>query len=207
MKIAIDSLPREFRIAMLVVLVAGVGALAIHFGLRDVGIGLFVMAAAIAAAFYLLVWRPARIPRGAVMTVVLIVTFAVLTIKLAGPMRECAPRSPLDQLRGRTSPTLFDLRRVFEGAAHDPRLSTVIVRIAALEVGLATADELYTLLRAVGRAGKRTIALLEGDSTGVREYLVACGAGAAAYRRPNWSIWPFASAIAASGSDIGAGLR
>ncbi len=166
MKIAIDSLPREFRIAMLVVLVAGVGALAIHFGLRDVGIALFVMAAAIAAAFYLLVWRPARIPRG-----------AVLTIKLAGPMRECAPRSPLDQLRGRTSPTLFDLRRVFEGAAHDPRLSTVIVRIAALEVGLATADELYTLLRAVGRAGKRTIALLEGDSTGVREYLVACGAG------------------------------
>ena len=65
MKIAIDSLPREFRIAMLVVLVAGAGALAIHFGLRDVGIGLFVMAAAIAAAFYLLVWRPARIPRGA----------------------------------------------------------------------------------------------------------------------------------------------
>ena len=27
------------------------------------------------------------------------------------------------------------------------------------------------------RAGKRTIALLEGDSAGVREYLVACGAG------------------------------
>jgi len=100
----------------------------------------------------------------------------VLTIKLAGAMRESTPRSPLDQLRGRGGPTLFDLRQALEGAARDPRLSAVIVRIAGLETGLATADELYALLRAIGRAGKRTIALLEGDSAGVREYLVACGA-------------------------------
>ena len=166
MRIAIGSLRREVRVAILVVLVAGIGALAFHHGLRELGIGLCVMAAAVAAAFYLLVWRPARIPRG-----------AVLTIRLAGAMRENAPRSPLDQLRGRASPALFDLRQVLEGAARDPRLSAVIVRIAALEIGLATADELYALLRALGRAGKRTIALLEGDSAGVREYLVACGAG------------------------------
>ena len=92
-------------------------------------------------------------------------------------MREITPRSPLDQLRGRGGPTLFDLRQVLEGAARDPRVSAVIVRIAGLETGLATADELHALLRALGRAGKRTIALLEGDSAGVREYLVACGAG------------------------------
>ena len=92
-------------------------------------------------------------------------------------MREVAPRSPLAQLRGRGGPTLFDLRQVLEGAARDPRLSAVIVRIAGLETGLATADELHALLRALGRAGKRTIALLEGDSAGVREYLVASGAG------------------------------
>jgi protease-4 len=101
----------------------------------------------------------------------------VLTIKLAGAMREVAPRSPLAQLRGRGGPTLFDLRQVLEGAARDPQVSTVVVRIAGLETGLATADELHALLRALGRAGKRTIALLEGDSAGVREYLVACGAG------------------------------
>jgi len=165
MRIAIHSLRREVRVAMLVALVAGAGAVGIHFGLREAGIGLYAMAAAIAAAFYLLIVRPARIPRG-----------AVLTIKLAGAMRESTPRSPLDQLRGRAGPTLFDLRQVLEGAARDPRLSAVIVRIAGLEIGLATADELHALLRALGRAGKRTIALLEGDSASVREYLVACGA-------------------------------
>ncbi|HVB83121.1 MAG TPA: signal peptide peptidase SppA [Candidatus Binataceae bacterium] len=166
MRIAIGSVRREVRVAILVALVAGVGALAIHYGLREVGIGLWVVAAAIVAVFYVLVWRLARIPRG-----------AVLTIKLAGAMRESTPRSPLDQLRGRGGPALFDLRQVLEGAARDPRLSAVIIRIAGLETGLATADELYGLLRALGRAGKRTIALLEGDSAGVREYLVACGAG------------------------------
>jgi len=151
---------------MLVALVAGVGALGIHYGLRESGIGLCVMAAAIAAVFYLLIVRPAQIPRG-----------SVLTIKLAGALRESTPRSPLDQLRGRAGPTLFDLRQVLEGASRDPRISAVIVRIAGLETGLATADELFALMRALGRAGKRTIALLEGDSAGVREYLIACGAG------------------------------
>ncbi len=166
MRIAIRSVRREFRVAILVALLAGAGALAIHYGLTETGIGLGMIAAVLAAAFCLMVWRPARIPRG-----------AVLTIKLAGAMREVAPRSPLAQLRGRGGPTLFDLRQVLEGAARDPQVSTVVVRIAGLETGLATADELHALLRALGRAGKRTIALLEGDSAGVREYLVACGAG------------------------------
>jgi protease IV len=165
MRIAIRSLRREIKAALLVVLVAAAGAVLIHHGMREAGIALCVVAAGFAAAFYAMVWRPARIPRD-----------AVLIIKLAGAMREVAPRSPLDQLRGRATPTLFDLRQVLEAAARDPRLSAVIVRIAALETGLATADELHALLRALGRAGKRTIALLEGDSAGVREYLVACGA-------------------------------
>ena len=73
MRIAIHSLRREVRVAMLVALVAGVGALGIHYGLREAGIGLYAMAAAIAAAFFLVIVRPARIPRD-----------AVLTIKLAG---------------------------------------------------------------------------------------------------------------------------
>ena len=166
MKISIGSMPREVRAAIVVALIAGSAALASHFGLRDIGIVLGAGAVAIAAAFYLLVMRAARIPRG-----------AVLTVKLAGAMREVAPRSALDQLRGHGGPALFDLRQAFEGAARDPRISAVIVRIAGLETGVATADELHAMLRALVRAGKRTIALLEGDSAGVREYLVACGAG------------------------------
>ena len=165
MRIAIGSLRREVRLAILVALLLGAGALALHLGWRDIGIWLCITAAAITGAFYFLAVRPSRIPRD-----------AVLVVKLAGAMREVAPRSPLDQLRGRGGPALFDLRQALEGAARDPRLKAVIVRIAGLETGVATADEIHALLRAAGRAGKRTIALLEGDSAGVREYLIACGA-------------------------------
>ncbi len=165
MRISIGSMRREVRAAIVVALIAGAAALALHFGLRDTGIMLGVIAVAIAAAFYLLVMRAAQIPRG-----------AVLTVKLAGAMREITPRSALDQLRGHGGPALFDLRQALEGAARDPRISAVIVRIAGLETGVATADELHAMLRSLVRAGKRTIALLEGDSAGVREYLVACGA-------------------------------
>jgi protease IV len=166
MRISIGSMRREVRAAIVVALIACAAALALHFGLRDTGIVLGVIAVAIAAAFYLLVMRAAQIPRG-----------AVLTVKLAGAMREITPRSALDQLRGHGGPALFDLRQALEGAARDPRISAVIVRIAGLETGVATADELHAMLRSLVRAGKRTIALLEGDSAGVREYLVACGAG------------------------------
>jgi protease IV len=166
MRIAIHSLPREVRIAILVVFLGILSGVAFHFGLRGPGIALCVAAAVSAGAFFFLVWKPSRVPRD-----------GVLTIRLAGALRECAPRSPIDQLRGRTSLTLFDLRQALEGAARDARVRAVVVRIAGLEIGLANADELHMLLRALVRAGKRTIALLEGDSAGIREYLVACGAG------------------------------
>jgi protease-4 len=166
MRISFGSMRREVRAAVVVALIAGAAAVALHFGLRDTGIVLGVIAVAIAAAFYVLVMRAARIPRG-----------AVLTVKLAGAMREITPRSALDQLRGHGGPALFDLRQALDGAARDPRIGAVIVRIAGLETGVATADELHAMLRTLVRAGKRTIALLEGDSAGVREYLVACGAG------------------------------
>jgi protease-4 len=166
MRIAIHSVPREVRIAVLVV-VLGVGsAVAFHFGLRDLGIALSAIAALFVSAFFFLAWRPSRIPRN-----------GVLTIRLAGSMRECAPRSPIDQLRGRSGLTLFDLREMLEAAAGDPKIRAVVLRIGGLEIGLANADELHLLIRALVRAGKRTVAVLEGDSAGIREYLVACGAG------------------------------
>jgi protease-4 len=166
MRIAIRSPRREIRAAITVGLLAALGALAIHLGLRTEGAALLALALALAVGFYTLAWRPARIPRD-----------AVLVVKLAGALREGPPRSPLDQLRGRAAPSLFEVRQALEAAARDPRLRAVIVRIAALEAGFATADELHALLRALSQAGKRTIVLLEGDSISVREYLAACGAG------------------------------
>jgi protease IV len=166
MRIAIPSPRREIRVAFLVAALAALGLISIHAGQRIAGVMLVLLAAGLAMSFYALVVRPSRIPRG-----------AVLILKLSGGLRESPPRSPLEQLRGRATPSLFDLRLALEGAARDTRLRGVIVRIAGLETGLATAEELHALLRALVRAGKRTVAILEGDTVNVREYLAACGAG------------------------------
>ena len=69
MKISFGSMRREVRAAIVVALIAGAAALALHFGLRDTGIVLGAIAVAIAAAFYLAVVRAARIPRGAVLAI------------------------------------------------------------------------------------------------------------------------------------------
>ncbi len=55
--------------------------------------------------------------------------------------------------------------------------AAIVVEIAELGAGLATAHEIHRLLRAAQAGGKRVIALLRGDSAGLREYLVAAGAG------------------------------
>ena len=52
-----------------------------------------------------------------------------------------------------------------------------MVEIASFGAGLATAHEVHRLMRAAQAAGKRVIALLRGDDAGLREYLVAAGAG------------------------------
>jgi protease-4 len=132
-------------------------ALAISFG---------AAAAALLLAYQLFVVRPARIPRG-----------AVLKLRLAGALGEHAPPAPLERLLRRRGPTLHEVRCALEAARDDPRLSAVIVDVAGLDVGFATAEELHNLLRAAHRAGKRVIAVLASDAMGIREYFVAAGAG------------------------------
>jgi protease IV len=159
-------LPREVRVAIVIAILVGLGALALAYGWRAPGIAGLVIAAAIGLAYYFLVIKPARIPRD-----------AVLTIRLAGGIREDAPRSPIDQLRSRGTPTLFDIRRALEAARADPRVSGVIVEICAPGFGLAAAHEVHEQLRAIVARGKRVIAVLSGDQVTIRDYLVACGAG------------------------------
>ncbi|HEY2665001.1 MAG TPA: signal peptide peptidase SppA, partial [Candidatus Binataceae bacterium] len=109
--------------------------------------------------------RPARIGRG-----------SVLRIRLSGPLHELPARSPLDRLLGRGLASLHNLRRAFEGAAHDDAIKAVIVEIAGFSGGFATSQELHDLMEAACKSGKRVIALLAGDNVTEREYLVACGA-------------------------------
>ena len=160
------ALSRDARLALAAAVLAATGAIGVDRGWYVAGAILWLAAAAMVTAFYLLIARPARIPKD-----------AVLTIRIADGLREDAPRSPLEQLRNRGAPTLFDVRRALEAAAVDPMVKTLAVEISAPGIGLATAQELHDLLRAAVTAGKRVVAVLSGDQVTVRDYLLACGAG------------------------------
>src|SRR5579872_4075587 len=162
----ISKLTRETRVALLIAILIALGTLGLNAGWRTAGLVLIVAAVALAAAFYLFIIRPSRIPHD-----------AVLTLRLAGGIREDAPRSPLEQLRSRGAATLFDIRNALEAAAADSRLKAVLVEVSSPGFGLATAHELHELLRALAAKGKRVVAVLGGDQITPRDYLIGCGAG------------------------------
>src|SRR5208337_5019537 len=157
---------REVRLAIIVAILSAAGSIACAAGDWKSGITILGVAAAMVAAFWFAVVRPAQIPRD-----------AVVIVRLAGPIEEDVTRSPLDQLMRRGAQSLDHLRYVFESAAIDDDVRAIVVEIAEFGAGLATAHEIHRLLRAAQAGGKRVIALLRGDSAGLREYLVAAGAG------------------------------
>src|SRR6201984_1337053 len=165
-RFTLAKLTRETRVALLTAFLFALGTIVLDQGWRAAGLAFILAAAAVAVAFYLFVIRPSRIPRD-----------AVLTIRLAGAIREDAPRSPLEQLRSHGAATLFDIRNALEAAAVDSRLKAVLVELSAPGFGLATAHELHELLRALVAKGKRVVAVLGGDQITPRDYLIACGAG------------------------------
>ena len=160
------TLSREARVALAAAILTAAGAIGMDRGWYTAGIALWFVAGALTAALYLFFHRPSRVPRD-----------VVLTIRLADGLREVAPRSPLDQLRGRGAANLFQVRSALAAAATDLKVKTVLVEIGAPGVGLATAQELHDLLRALVSAGKRVVAILSGDQVTIRDYLIACGAG------------------------------
>ncbi len=164
-QIDMSRLSREVRLGIVTALLLLIGVVFFAFSWHTIGVVVIAIALALVAAFYFLVARPARIPDE-----------AILTFRISDGMREDAPRSPLEQLRGRGQPTLYQLRRVLEAAAVDPKLTGIIAEISAPSIGLATAQELHDLLRAAVVAKKRVVAVLAGDNVTVRDYLIACGA-------------------------------
>jgi len=157
---------REVRLAIIVAILSAAGTIACAAGDWKAGITALGVAAAMVAAFWFAVVRPAQIPRD-----------AVVIVRLAGPIEEDVTRSLLDQFMRRGAQSLDHLRYVFESAAIDGDVRAIVVDIAGFGAGLATAHEIHRLLRAAQAGGKRVIALLRGDSAGLREYLVAAGAG------------------------------
>src|SRR5271156_6660483 len=157
---------REVRLAIVVAVFCAAGAIACEMGDWKAGIALLGVAAAMVAAFWFAIVRPAQIPHD-----------AVVVIRLAGPIEEDVTRSPLDQIMRRGAQSLDHLRYALESAATDDEVRAIVVEIAGFGAGLATAHEVHRLLRAAQAGGKRVIALLRGDDAGLREYLVATGAG------------------------------
>ena len=157
---------REVKLAIVVSILGAIGAVQCDAGNWTQGLGAIGVAAALVAAFWFAVVRPASIPRN-----------AVVTIRLAGAIAEEPRRSPLDQVLRRGGISLDHLRYALEAISTDDDVRAVVVDIAGLECGLATAHELHRLLRGARAGGRRVIALLRGEMVGLREYLVASGAG------------------------------
>jgi protease-4 len=157
---------REVRLGIIVAILFAVGAVFSAAGDLKTGFGVIAVAVAMVAAFHFAVVRPAQIPKN-----------AVLVIKLAAPIEEDVTGSPLDQIMRRGAISLDHLRYAFESAAIDDDVRAIVVEIASFGAGLATAHEIHRLMRAAQAAGKRVIAWLRGDDAGLREYLVAAGAG------------------------------
>lgn len=157
---------RKLRMAVAVLVPMGAGALLVALGWHAVGGLLIFVALAAAVAYLLIVARPARIAPD-----------SLLRTRLSGTLREHAATPLLERLRGGQAPTLHQLREALQEAVGDPRVSAVMIEIAGLHCGLASAQELHDLIGALTAAGKRTVAVLEGDSLSAREYLIAAAAG------------------------------
>ena len=157
---------REVRLAIIAAVLVALGAIGLDIGMRVPAVALIMIAAIMVAVYVAFVVRPA-----------MIASEGLLHLRLAGRLREYAVTSPIQYLMGRGLLTLHHLRLALEGAMTDPKLKAVMVEIAGLEVGHATAHELHDLMGRVRSAGKRVIAVIAGDGLTPREYLVACGAG------------------------------
>jgi len=159
------GMSREVRATLLVIVLAIAGICALAYGAPRIGAASLVLAGMVGVGFWILVIRPARIPRD-----------AVLMLRFEEPLHEDVRYSLVDQLLRRGAPGLRQVRDGLEAAVTDRKIRAVVVEIAGLAAGLATAHEVHRLLRAIRSAGKRVIALITTDSVGLREYLVAAGA-------------------------------
>jgi protease-4 len=156
---------RTVRAALYCAILIAIACVAFYFGRRTLGAILVAAALAGGAGFFIFVIRPARIPRD-----------AVLTIRLSGALPEEPQRSLIDQLRGRSFPALSHLRYALEEVRNDHSIRALIIEIAGIDNGLATAEELHELIRRVRESGKRVIAVLDSDFAGLRDYLIASAA-------------------------------
>lgn len=101
---------------------------------------------------------------------------AALHVVLSGSLPDApAQRGLLALLRRGARPDLIRVLDVLDSAAHDPKLTSVLVQIERLECGLARAEEVRGALARLQAAGKRVI--VHADELGLSAYWIALGAG------------------------------
>ena len=102
---------------------------------------------------------------------------AVLVIDAAGEINEQRPSDFISALNGNTVPVLHDYLDAIDSAAHDSRVTGVVVRIAPLATGWAKLEEIHSHLMAFQKSGKPSICYLGYDGVGNPEYYLATGCG------------------------------
>jgi len=102
---------------------------------------------------------------------------AVLVIDAAGEINEQRPFDFISALNGNTVPVLHDYLDAIDSAAHDSRVTGVVVRIAPLATGWAKLEEIHSHLMAFQKSGKPSICYLGYDGVGNPEYYLATGCG------------------------------
>jgi protease IV len=129
----------------------------------------FLRFAVLAALLLGLFWWLARAAEPAV------AQGSVLVIELSGRYVD-GPVPLFSRLRGEPVQSLLALTSELRKAARDARLEAVVLRVRALEVGWAQAEEIREAIRGVSAKGRRTVAVLEVEGFGNAPYYVASAA-------------------------------
>src|SRR5580700_9160679 len=91
----------------------------------------------------------------------------VLVMDIGGEIEE--QRAP----DGTTEPVLHDYTDALDGAANDPHITGIVVRVAPIASGWGKLEEIRTHLLAFRKSGKPSICYLGYDGIGNPEYYLA----------------------------------
>ena len=108
---------------------------------------------------------------------VMIAEGSTLVLELDGSYVEAAAASPLARLAGDDTRPFLGLLSMFRVAERDDRISTVVLRIAPIEIGWGKADEIRDAIARLRAKGKHTVAHLEiANFSANRELFIASAA-------------------------------
>ena len=124
-----------------------------------------VLAIAAGAAFYYVISRPPSIEKE-----------TVVEVGLSGIVSELPAEDPFTILLGSRVQDLWELRRVFEAASKDDRVSALFLRIQPLMTSWAQIEEIRDSLLEFRASGKRVHAFLAVDMATERELYLASAA-------------------------------